>query len=96
MKVDEELIKRIATTARLDLTNKEIKTFTPQVAEVLAAFEKLSEVDTDGVEPAFHPLDIKDALREDTPHQCLSQSDALKNSPHTKDGYFKGPKAIEK
>jgi len=96
MKVDAKLIKRIATVSRLTLTEKEIKTFVPQVSEVLEAFSKLSEVDTENVEPAFHPIEVVDAMREDIPHKCLSQDEALSTTTQTKDGFFKGPKAIEK
>jgi len=96
MHVDEELIKKIARVARLDLTKEEIKKFTPELAEILKAFTVLKEVDTKNIEPAFHPIENADAMREDTPGDCLSQEQALSLTKHKKDGYFKGPKAIEK
>ena len=94
MKVDESLIKRVAANARLSLSDDEIKEFMPQLKEILENFSKLDEVDTKDVTPSFQPVEIKNAVREDKIGKCLSQEDALKNTVHKKDGYFKGPRAV--
>ena len=94
MKVDEALIKRVAANARLNLSNDEIKEFMPQLKEILDNFSKLDEVDTKNVTPSFQPVEIKNAVREDKKGKCLSQEDALKNTIHKKDGYFKGPRVV--
>ncbi len=94
MKVDEELIKHIANLARLDLTEKEIKEFVPQLKEILEAFKKLDKVDTRNTEISLHPIPLKNKMREDETSTCLSQDEALSLTEHKKDGYFKGPKII--
>ncbi len=94
MKIDEKLLKHVAETARLKLTKEEMDKFLPQLQEIVKAFSKLSEVDTEGVEPSFHAVDMKNRLRDDKQGECLSQQDALKNTKHKKDGYFKGPRAV--
>ncbi len=94
MDLDNKLIEHVAKTARLELTKDEVKAFLPQLREVLDAFSKLSEADTEGTEPSFQPVEMKDVLREDKVSECLSQKEALSNSPNTKDGYFKGPRAV--
>jgi len=94
MQVDEKLIKHVAAVARLNLTDEEVKKFLPQLKEILNAFSKIDEVDTKGVRPSFQPVDLKNQLREDVEKECLSQEEALANSEHKKDGYFKGPRAV--
>jgi len=94
MEVDEKLIKHVAEVARLDLTQKEIDTFLPQLKEILGAFSELDTINTDGVSPSFQPIELKNALREDNEGTCLSQEDALAQTIHKKDGYFKGPKIV--
>jgi len=96
MEVNEELVRKIAKISRLNLSDEEIKTFTPELGEVLKAFSELSNVDTEGVEPIFNPLDLTDTVREDHVGECLSQEEALSLTSHKKDGFFKGPKAIDK
>ena len=94
MEINESLIKKVAEVARLQLTDSEIKKFTPQLREALETFSKLQEVDTKGVKPSFQPVEIKNVLREDVPKQCLTQEQALSQTKHKKDGYFKGPKVV--
>jgi aspartyl-tRNA(Asn)/glutamyl-tRNA(Gln) amidotransferase subunit C len=94
MEINKDLIKHVASVARLELTEQEIKRFLPQLQEVVDAFSKLSQVNTDKVNASFHPVFLKDALREDVVEKCLSQKEALANTEHKKDGYFKGPKAV--
>ena len=94
MEIDRKLLEHVADVARLKLTEDEIKKFIPQLREALKFFSQLQEVDTDGIRPSFHPVEIKNAIREDDEKECLSQDGALSQTEHKKDGYFKGPRAL--
>jgi len=94
MKIDKELIKKVATNARLKLTESEIKEFLPQLKEVLNDFETIKKAPTKGLEPSFQPIEIKNVTREDKITPCLTQEEATKNAKHKSNGYIKGPKAI--
>lgn len=94
MKVDEQMIRKVATLARLNLTDAEVKEFIPQVKEILEAFNKLDEVDVKDTEISFQPVELTDSMREDKVEPSLSNEEALSNSPNKKDGYFKGPRAV--
>lgn len=94
VKVDKELLLKVAANARLNLTEAEVKKFLPQLEAVLESFSKLDELDVSKEEPSFQPLPLKNVFREDRAGKCLSQEEALANTTHKKDGYFKGPKVI--
>lgn len=94
MKVDKELIKHVADVARLHLTGNEVDKFVKDFQDILEAFSKVNKVDTKDVKPSFQPVDIKNFTRDDKVEPSLSQEEALSNTEHKKDGYFKGPKAI--
>ncbi len=94
MKIDEELLQSVARVARLTLSKEDIKKFLPQLKEVLDAFSEISKVDTKDTKPSFQPVVLKNHLREDNVHECLSQEQALSLTEHKKDGYFKGPKVV--
>ena len=96
MKVDKELMEHVAKTARLNLSEKEVKEFSKEIKDILEAFSKLKEVDTDNIEPAFRPIDNINVMREDKVEDCLKQEEALRNAKHKKNGYFLAPKTIEK
>ena len=94
MKIDKDIIKRVAENARLNLKESEINEFLPQLKEVLSNFEVIQKAPTKNIEPSFQPLEIKNVTREDETSNCLTQEEALKNTKHKQNGYFKGPKAI--
>ncbi|MBD3310765.1 Asp-tRNA(Asn)/Glu-tRNA(Gln) amidotransferase subunit GatC [Candidatus Woesearchaeota archaeon] len=94
VKVDEELVKKVSALARLNLTEAEVKEFVPQFSEILDAFSRLDEVDTKDADISFQPVEIKNIMREDKTEPSLEQEEALANTKHKKDGYFKGPRAV--
>ena len=94
MKVDKALIKHVAEISRINLTETEIKEFLLQLKEILAAFSKIKQVDTDNVKLSYHVVELKNRVREDIPKKCLDNETALKNTKHKKDGYFMGPKVV--
>jgi len=90
----ESVIDKVAKVARLELTEAEKKKFERDMDDILKAFSTLDKAKTDGIEPAFQPIETKNALRDDVVEECLSQEDALSNTPHKENGYFKGPKVV--
>lgn len=94
MKIDETTLENVAKAARLELTKEEKQKFFPQLKEALHAFSELNEIDTESVEPSFHPVKIHNRVREDKEETCLSQEEALSLTKHKKDGYFMGPRAV--
>lgn len=91
--VDEETVRSVAEHARLNVTDDEVEELTDDLDAILDAFESLDEIDTEGVEPAFHPIDLDRDPRPDAAEEPLSQDEALSNTDNTEDGFFKGPRA---
>jgi aspartyl-tRNA(Asn)/glutamyl-tRNA(Gln) amidotransferase subunit C len=57
--------------------------------------DKLSEVDTAGVEPVTHAIVRKNAFREDEVGASLPPEVALANAPEARGGCFQVPKVID-
>ncbi|MDY6766294.1 MAG: Asp-tRNA(Asn)/Glu-tRNA(Gln) amidotransferase subunit GatC [Candidatus Nanohaloarchaea archaeon] len=93
--VSREEIQQVAENARLDLSAEEVDDLREDLEDILDSFAALDDIDTDGVDPALHPIDHGERSREDDPGECLSQEAALSNAENTEDGYFKGPRAVE-
>ncbi len=94
VKIDKELLLKVAENARLELSQREIKEFLPQLREILESFSKLDVLDVSQEKPSFQPLPLKNVFRDDKVEKCLSQKEALSNTKHKKDGYFLGPKVV--
>ncbi|WP_106494665.1 Asp-tRNA(Asn)/Glu-tRNA(Gln) amidotransferase subunit GatC [Lentibacillus sp. Marseille-P4043] len=93
--ISTEQVKHVANLARLAMTDEEAELFTKQLGSILEYAEQLNELDTTGVEPTTHVLDLKNVLRKDEPKEWITQEDALKNAPDKKGDYFRVPSILE-
>jgi aspartyl-tRNA(Asn)/glutamyl-tRNA(Gln) amidotransferase subunit C len=94
MKLDRELLLNIAQNSRLKITEEEVELFLPQLEEVMAVFESISKVDTQNIEPAFHPIIVQNIVREDVTDECLTTEEVFQDVKNKEEGFFKGPKAV--
>jgi aspartyl-tRNA(Asn)/glutamyl-tRNA(Gln) amidotransferase subunit C len=95
-KIDLDTVRHIAALAHLELTPEEEEMYTNQLEDILRYMEKLNELDTENVPPAYHTIDLKNVLREDSPTgQKLSREEAFGNAPLHDEGFFKVPKIIK-
>ncbi|MFC7393469.1 Asp-tRNA(Asn)/Glu-tRNA(Gln) amidotransferase subunit GatC [Scopulibacillus cellulosilyticus] len=94
-KITKEQVKHVANLARLSFTDEEVETFTSQLGDIIDFAEQLNELDTSGVEPTTHVLDISNVLREDISREWLTREEALKNAPDQQNGQVKVPAVLE-
>jgi aspartyl-tRNA(Asn)/glutamyl-tRNA(Gln) amidotransferase subunit C len=66
-----------------------------QIADLLAHFAVLGEVDTEGVEPSAYPLPIPHRTRPDRPQPPLPVDEVLGNAPRRRAGCFLVPRVVE-
>jgi aspartyl-tRNA(Asn)/glutamyl-tRNA(Gln) amidotransferase subunit C len=91
MAIDREQLLHVAHLARLELREEEIDRLGAQVAEIIAAVSKVSELDLSDVPATSHPLDVVNVWEEDEPRPCLPVSEALANAPEREGDFFKVP-----
>src|SRR5262245_16243119 len=63
--ITDALTRQIAHLARLELSEAEVQTFTPQLGEVLQYVNLLQSVDVVGVQPLTYPFEVPTPLRPD-------------------------------
>lgn len=95
MKITKQEVEHVAKLARLELSDTEQEMLTDQLSNILTYVEQLNELDTKGVEPTSHVLDINNVMRDDVPSESLNQERALANAPDKAAGYYRVPKIIE-
>jgi aspartyl/glutamyl-tRNA(Asn/Gln) amidotransferase C subunit len=83
-----------AHLARLSLSAEETKKLATQLSSVLAAFEHVSKVKTDGIEPLVTPTDMKAFWREDKVEPWESAEAAMQNAPESIGNLFKVPPVV--
>ncbi len=93
--LSREEVLHIAHLARLELTEEEIEAYRQQLSSILDYFERLKEVDTEGIPPTASVLPPRTRLREDEPRPGLSREELLANAPDVEDGQFRVPPVLD-
>jgi aspartyl-tRNA(Asn)/glutamyl-tRNA(Gln) amidotransferase subunit C len=75
-------IEKVALLARLQLTDDELAKMTAELAQIVGYVDQLGEVNTDGVEPMAHAIEISNVFRNDSVAESLPREEALANAPH--------------
>jgi aspartyl-tRNA(Asn)/glutamyl-tRNA(Gln) amidotransferase subunit C len=95
MKINRELLDKIAHLARLEFDDKDAEKMMQDMSAIVSWVEKLKEVDTTGVEPLTTMSTEVNALREDDTQNQLSRQEVLQNAPVKDENYFRVPKVLE-
>ena len=95
MTLSKDEVRKVALLARLELDESEIEKQAEHLNNLLDQFEKLQELDVEGIVPTSHSMPVYNVFREDEVHPSLSQSDTLANAPESRDGFFIVPRIIE-
>ena len=99
MSLNASDIARIANLARLELTPLESERMLTQINGFFDIVEKMSAVNTDGLEPLAHPFatiqDVALRLRDDAVSEPNQRDANHKSAPAVERGLFLVPKVIE-
>ncbi len=94
-------VRKVASLARLAITEQEAVAAQTQMQNIFGLIEEMQAVDTQGIAPMSHALDITQRLREDVVTEQnqreLFQSIApqYKGSPQVEAGLYLVPQVIE-
>ncbi len=88
-------VERIAKLARLQLSPEQKAQTAIDFDRILDHVDALQQVDTTGIAPTEHAVDIKLLTREDVIRPSLTVADALHNAPERLGDGFGVPKIIE-
>ncbi len=96
IKVDDKLIANLSRLAKLKFYEESSKRMKSDLKTILGFVDRLSEVDTEGIEPLVYPSEEVNVLRADEISNEVSQENALKNAPQKDSDYFKVPTVLKK
>lgn len=98
MPINQSDIEKVANLAHLELDEEELKTFGPQITEIINYIEQLNELDTANIEPAIGGLTPEGentlTSRPDEVTGSIGQKAALEEAPDPAHGYFRVPKVL--
>ncbi len=94
MSLSPEDVQRIAHLARLQLSEVELAAYSVQLQAIVAFVDQLQAVDTTGVEPMVHAIELSNVLASDEVRVGLSRDAALSNSPDHDEECFRVPAVL--
>ena len=95
MSLDKSEVQKIAWLARLSIDEQDISTYSDELSNILGMVESMNAVETDGISPIAHPLDLTARLRTDAVTEVNQRDQFQKNAPSTDAGCYLVPKVIE-
>lgn len=82
-------VRQIAALARISMNDEEIEIMRGQMVNILNNIDVLNNVDTDGVDPTGHSVDVRSVMRKDESRESLKPEDVLLNAPNSEDGFIR-------
>lgn len=96
MKIDDKVIDHLAHLSRLDFTGEAKEEIKKDMNRILEFVGKLSELDTEGIDPLVYLTDEVNVLRKDISQIEITHQEALKNAPDKDSDYFRVPKMVDR
>lgn len=93
--LDAEKVRKVAVLARLKLSEAEIGDYATKLGNILKYVDALNEVDTEGVVPMVHAVELSNVFRADEVQPSLPRAAALQNAPKTDGTFFLVPQILE-
>lgn len=84
----------VARLARLALTEEELGRFAGELSAILEHVEAVRRLDTAGVPPMAHAIELSNVLRRDEVRPSLDRAEVLAAAPAVEDDRFKVPRIL--
>lgn len=88
-------VRRIAELARIDVPETGVAALQQSLNGIFGLIEQMRAVDTAGVEPMAHAVDVTQRLREDRVTEGDQHVLFQAGAPQVEDGLYLVPKVIE-
>ncbi len=95
MSLTVEQVRWVAHLARLELSEADLEMMTRQLSSIVDYVAQLQQVDTEGVEPLAHAVEMNNVFRGDEPRPSLSVDEALANAPQRQGDFYRVPAVLD-
>lgn len=94
MKINKELIEKVAKIARLNLNEEEKECLITDFKNILDIFDKIKTVDTNNIDLSVQPIKAENVFREDNVKDSLNLKEVFSHTDHKEKELFKGPRIL--
>ena len=94
MAISRNEVRKVSLLGRLLLSEEELDKMTAEMGGILEYMDLLGEVDTEGIDPMAHALEVSDFFRADEVRPSLPRQEALANAPNHDDECYLVPAVL--
>jgi len=95
MALNRRDVEHIAHLARLQVSERELPDVTAKLSAILEFVDQLKQVDTQGITPMAHPLEVTQRLRDDAVTERDEHARYQRNAAAVEAGLYLVPRVIE-
>ena len=94
-KIDEKLVSKLEKLSKLKIEEEDREKIMSDLNAIVQMFDKLNELDTEGVEPLRHISEAINVRRTDKVSEEFNREELLSNASKVKDGFIAVPKYLK-
>jgi aspartyl-tRNA(Asn)/glutamyl-tRNA(Gln) amidotransferase subunit C len=95
MSLTTDEVKKIAHLARLGIDKQDVESYAKDLSGILDLMARMSELNTDDINPMAHPMDQVQRLRADVITEQDNRKKFQAIAPQVEAGLYLVPKVIE-
>jgi aspartyl-tRNA(Asn)/glutamyl-tRNA(Gln) amidotransferase subunit C len=95
MSLTVEQVRWVAHLARLELSPDDLEKMARQLSNIVDYVAQLQQVNTEGVEPLAHAVELQNVFRADEPAPSLPVNEALANAPQRHGDFYSVPAVLD-
>ena len=93
--MDQQTIDKLLALSKLSLLPDDREKLLQDLSSIVELVDFMQSIDTEGVEPLAHPLEVTQRLRSDEPDTCIDQEQYQAIAPEIRDGLYLVPRVVE-
>lgn len=93
--MDDITIQRLMSLSQLSLDEEDKEKISRDLDMIIGFIEIMNQVDTEGVEPLAHAVDLDQPLRKDRAELDVDRGLFQSIAPETADGFYLVPKVLD-
>ena len=94
-RITSEEVSHLALLCRIAMTDDDVELMRDQMSNILENIDVLNQVDTTGVEPTGHSVDLVSVMREDTVVPSTDRDEVLANAPRREGDFIRVRAVLE-
>ena len=94
-RLSSDEVRHIALLCRIGLSGEELEAMRDELTKLLDEVRVVQSIDTTGVEPTGHAVEVDSVMREDVPAAPMTAEEVLANAPRRKGDFVRVRAVLE-